>query len=109
EPWEAVSARTYLWCSLFSCLAFLSGLFERQMRLFADDHFLGDRQLLRIPRLRELIHQVQHQFLKYDAQAARSDIAADGSVRDGFESVIIKPQLDVLVLEEFLVLLDQRI
>ena len=50
--------------------------------------------------LRQLVHQVQHQLFKDDAQAARADVAFDGFEGDRFESVIGKLEFDILVLEQ---------
>ena len=59
--------------------------------------------------LRELVHQIQHQFFEDDTQTARADIAFDGIQRDGFQGVIRKFQLHIFVLEQPLVLFDKRV
>src|SRR5262245_40831339 len=57
----------------------------------------------------ELIHQIQHKLFENDPKAACADISLDGIESNSFECVIGEFQLHVLVLEQALVLLDERV
>src|SRR5206468_8442684 len=57
----------------------------------------------------ELIHQIEHELFKNDAKSAGADVAFDGIQGDPFERVIRKLQLHILVFEQALVLLDERV
>src|SRR5690242_14636201 len=59
--------------------------------------------------LRELVHQIQHELFENDPKATSADISLYGIESYSLERVICKFQLHILVLEQALVLLDERV
>ena len=88
----------------------LAGLLYESQGASAVLHcLLGDDALGDIILGWEVKHDLQHQFFQDDPEAPGADIALDGLVGDRPDRPVNEAQLDVFVLEEALVLLDQRI
>src|SRR5262249_20366277 len=81
---------------------------ERRLEVLLDrllrDHALGD-----VAPRRQLEHDVEQRVLDDRAEAARAGLALERLVGDLPERVVREDELDVVVAEEALVLLDERV
>src|SRR3954468_13766329 len=81
---------------------------ERRLEL-ARDRLLGDRALDHVGPRGQLEHDVEQRGLDDRAQAAGAGLARQRLVRDLPEGVLGEDELDVVVAEEALVLLRERV
>ena len=57
----------------------------------------------------DVVHEVEHEFFKDHAQAACADLAVEGFAGDFAGGVVGPGDLDAFVVEEFGVLLEDRV
>src|SRR5436190_21936942 len=81
---------------------------QRRLELLRD-RLLRDRALDDIVPGRQLEHHIQERRLDDRAQSSRAGLALERLVRDLPERVLREDELDVVVAEEALVLLDERV
>src|SRR4051794_4351025 len=75
----------------------------------AFDGLLGDHALGDVLARRQLEHDVEERVLDDRAQAARAGLAREGAVCDRPQRVVGEDEVDVVVVEEALVLLHERV
>src|SRR5215831_7238918 len=88
----------------------LPRFFYQGNRLFlALDDLARDHALADLLLARQRVHEVEHQVLDDHPEAARADLPRQRQLRDRLERVVGELELDVLVLEQFLVLTRDRV
>src|SRR5580693_5663507 len=75
----------------------------------ARDDFFIDETLFDVSLRRNGVHEIEHQLLEDDAQAARADLALQGFARDRDQRLVGELELDPLELEDGLVLPDEAV
>src|SRR5919204_2225085 len=103
------SALSRLFRELFRLVAGAdAGRDERRLEALLD-RLLRDRAFDDVVARRELEHDVEERRLDDRAQAARAGLTLERLVRDLPKRVLGEDELDVVVREEALVLLDERV
>ena len=88
----------------------LAGFFKQaQAQIAALDHVLGDFEVAHALVAWQVIHQVEHELFEDHAQTAGTHLAGESFLRYGANGLVRKVQADVFILEQTLVLLENRV
>src|SRR5215210_6762410 len=107
---EAMLSRSVSRLLWGSPLAGSAGLLVQHDRLHAACHdLLVDHALLDVALRGDVVHEVQHELLEDDAQAAGADVPLERLAGDGLERLVGELELDPFELQDGLVLPDQAV